>query len=217
MKWLIKKKQNLYKGQIRCSSDKKNKDIMKTITDKKKPTVDKKNYKLPVLIAVCSLDQRIGCSHTAISISNYIDQHSLNDEVCMINNREKDLEADLTEFIDYKQFKEQEIQDIYGKYDFLVMDFGNLNLLSEKELMEIKRSNEKIMICRADREYLKQLVAFIQEEDNINQWIFFFHFVPEENKKEVYALMEEYRCYILPIYDRTKENKEVNKIYKKLF
>lgn len=199
-----------------------NKEIDRDLTCKQKIERSRRLCGTPIVIAVTSLKSGSGCSHVAISIASYLDERSNEDYVCFFTTNKNDPINCLSQYVTCKKYNFEEVSQLIDgeDYDYLIIDFGNMDCLQSWRgaLTEIKRADIKIMLCLQEDDYLQSLTKFIQEQSSTARWNFLFNHVVDNNQKEIYDLMEDYRTYCLPVYDKADVmiNKELKKYFKSL-
>lgn len=162
-------------------------------------------------IAVCSLENQVGCTYFAITIAKYFNSFGKrtcvisNEEACNYNKLNIDFDIDI---ITKKQFEKS------MKYDVVIYDIG----YSDLDKYEIFSSQVKIMIGKYSEKYLMKLHNFIKETgENDKKWKYIYNMVAMKDKKSIDDLMEDYEYYCLPLYLLNDHNVDVDKILSKLF
>ncbi len=155
----------------------------------------------PLLIAVSGAKKRVGTTHCAVSIANYLVRNGKRTAV-MEFNTSGELAAmgryfDQTSeeefyYKDVKYYAECTLQQLdqaaaSGKYDFLVLDLGNYT--AEKTLFS--RSDLKFMVSGGKPWELEGLFPIFHEINKkiLLQTYFIFNFVPENGKEAIAAGM----------------------------
>lgn len=168
--------------------------------------VNDKKYKFngTQTIAVCSICKKAGSTHVSKTIAYYI-KKKVNASVCIVNFNNHELEVEVP------VHNVNILADLYSKYDYIILDIGH-----NYNHVEAKRANIKIMMCLNEEQYNQELANFIFSNELSRSWFYIYNFVPKNKQSEIWALMENYDCYCLPIYDCKESGSEVNGIIKKM-
>ena len=152
-----------------------------------------------------------GCSHTSISFARYI-LNNYAKNLCICHKKDayelndKNI-AEYTKDIDY--------ENVFGNNSFLIYDCGALGCLNQEQLIELKRSTIKIMVCNEDDNYLGNLSKFIRQIGNASdEWIFAFNLVTNKEKEStIRKIMQGYKICFIPLHDQDNPPKKVIKIW----
>lgn len=140
------------------------------------------------VVSVTSLKNGVGSSHIAQMIYHYLLQKNMN--VCLLTSTD--------DF--YKN---------YDIYDHLVVDYGCTDI---KNSNEYRLSDKKVVVCKLDSEHKKLLESSELSEENF----YYFSFVPNEKKGEVFALMEDFKYWCVPICVPESQSKEIKREFARL-
>lgn len=163
----------------------------------------------PILIAVCSLENSTGCTHVSKSLAYYI-KNVVKKNVCIIDIKGR-LQA--SEINCIPVYQRAEIYNLFNKYQYIILDIGVYDMEFHKEIM---LSPIKILISLLNDVYLQELYAFIHEDETKRAWKFCFNHVPENKKKRVDDLMEDYEHWCFPVCDGKSFDKTTQKIFHRL-
>lgn len=157
----------------------------------------------PILIAVIGAKSRMGTTHCAISIANYLARHNKRTAVMEFNGSGEF--AALGRYFSQESEKEFLYQDVKyyvactlqlldyiaaaGKYDFLILDLGNYS--ADKTLF--LRSDVRFIVSSGKPWELENLFLVFQEinKNILLQSNFIFNFVPENGKEAITEGMSE--------------------------
>lgn len=149
--------------------------------------------KLPKNIAVCSLKGGCGCSHFAYAAANCI---SSGKAKVYVVTKEPELYTDAMFHFGARE------PDSPGKYQHIFYDYGEIEQLTEEEKQQLKRCDEKLMLCVTSSEYLSKLAHYVLRLEYTEDWMFLFNFTLEKQREGVALLMERYRNLCLPLFER---------------
>lgn len=157
----------------------------------------------PILIAVVGAKSRMGTTHCAISIANYLARHNKRTAVMEFNGSGEFAamgryfsQASEEEFLyhDVKYYAGCTLQLLEyvaaaGKYDFLILDLGNYS--AEKTLF--LRSDVRFIVSSGKPWELESLFLVFREinKNILLQSNFVFNFVPENGKEAITTGMSE--------------------------
>ena len=195
------KEENNYPKQVKGEKKKIN------FFQKKNKLENKLSLNITLSVAICSLDNGVGCSHIAKSLAYYI-KNVLKKKVCIV-----DFKGTLVGMKGIEVFSKENIYQLYDKFDFIILDIGKYKSSLENE---IKRAPLKLMSAFYDEDYICTLAEFIKNEENPQKWKYIFNHVPENKKKKVEALMEDYEYWCMPTFDAESPDKEVETIFYRL-
>ena len=157
----------------------------------------------PILIAVVGAKSRMGTTHCAVSIANYLVRQSNRTAVMEFNGSGEFaamgryfLQAQEEEFVyqDVKYYSRCTLQLLdyvaaTGKFDFLILDLGNYSV--EKTLF--LRSDVRFIVSSGKPWELENLFLVFREinKNILIQSNFVFNFVPENGKEAILSGMSE--------------------------
>lgn len=175
---------------------KKEKKNSKTYLYKKKNNQKSKNTEKKYTrnyvrtIAITELKKGTGSTHLAKALCTYLNSTD-------IISSEEDEEYLL------EQEEDTRIYDLG--------DYYSLELWKEKEF---RKADIRLVIVTYNMEQISDLMEFVQEFQD--SCVYLFNFVPDEAKKDVYDMMEDYKAYCLPLFLTDKLNKKIIKIFKEI-
>lgn len=157
----------------------------------------------PILIAIVGAKSRMGTTHCAISIANYLARQNKRTAVMEFNGSgefsamgryfsQSPEEEFLYQDVKYYAGCTLQLLDyvaVAGKYDFLILDLGNYS--AEKTLF--LRSDVKFIVSSGKPWELESLFLIFREIDKkiLLQSNFVFNFVPENDKEAITTGMSE--------------------------
>lgn len=221
----IKKKKILYEKYLADKQAKEDQEIQKKeISEKKQKTVkeikekkEKKTKREEIIIdsntkviGIASLEENTGTTYISYAIYDFIKE--LNIKACIVKYKHEDEETDNREV-----YYNVDILNMYDKYNYIIIDFGNLNVCDEDAQNEYKRSNIKIMIAKYTQNYIEKIGEWIKKDnDYVRRWTFIFNQVNPKHIKKIEALMEDYKCYCLPLFYLENMDEHVKKVFKEI-
>ena len=163
-------------------------------------------------IFVTQLKHGSGCTHFASTCANVF-LHGTN-KIAIVHSESERKDCILKE-IEVISIKER-FDTLYPKYDYIIYDGGVYNEMTQELHAECNRAYAKIMLCKADEDYLKKLAAFVEKQgDTAQTWIYVFNMIPEHIVPKIKSLMMCYEILFLPIYSTTEIPKKIKKIIEK--
>ena len=163
-----------------------NKEVTKTVTITKEKIIGS------VVIGITGTMNRIGTTHTAISIANFLKQKNF--KICileyhdsnnfnLIKNSYEDVKITNSYFtlnnIDFYPYTTSlNILDVIQcNYNYIILDLG---VYSNCDIQEFKRSDVKIIISGAKDWEISYLEPIIKENDNLNNNLYYFNFADND-------------------------------------
>lgn len=160
-----------------------------------------------ITVAVTNINSSVtGSQSVVLLLANYFAK--MKKKVCIVTSGSI---ANST-FRDFEVITREELYDLYDSYQVIIYDFGNYQSLDNESLNELKRCLVKLMITQYQTEILEDMASFIMSQSDIKRWIFYFIYVPDKQKKDVDALMEDYQYYVLPLFTPSEIEKSLKKI-----
>lgn len=178
------------------------------IKKEKRPHIKRK-----LVVAVTSLKHGVGCSYVSVAITNYLSNLNNDENVCLLHSGCSYIDKILDERAD-SIFYPCNLSNIYSNYGYIVYDGG---ILKDIDTSMLDRSDIKIMLCWHNDEYIRLIAEFIKTRNDIDNWVFLFNSVPEKKHKEVYALMEDYNSFCLPLFDVSSNDKLIKGLFGRIF
>lgn len=181
-----------------------------------------------VLVAVAGVESHLGATHTAISIASYLkdkghsvalveSNHSQDfDRIHALYEGEKrmllnDSHFEMKGLIHFKYREDQNLNDIFSNYEYVVMDFGNLN--EAANIDEFTRAHVKCVLCSADEWKFHWIKEFSDEYAVDNTYCFLVPGVSMEKIDDLYEQIEAGSVSIFPTQDDPYEpSKEVGEM-----
>ena len=230
---------NLEKNQkniVHHISKKKNKNIIKAkyenynIEEKEKIiTVVKNNIIGTIVIAVAGAMERIGTTHTTLSIANYLKEKGFKVGVVELNasksfehiknsysniiENEDSFIINKIKFFSYS--KDLNISYInYNEFNYLILDMG---IYDDCILDEFKRANLKILVSGSKEWEVECLENILRESEDIFYIKYLFNFTDNNLFKEICSNMIDLECYKTPMNPNPFcLTEDANEIYTKI-
>lgn len=184
-----------------------------SVSQQNTETRDKKvviNRKL--VVTVTSLKNGVGSSYTSIAISNFIASRE-HERVCLLHKGCVYVGSVLKNSVDSVYYP-CNMGDIYSSYGYIVYDGGKM---SEIDKNMLDRSDIKILLCWYNEEYIRLIGDMIKSRTDLSNWVFIFNSVPESKYSDVFALMEDYNVYCIPVFDAGSIDKQIKSIFNSIF
>lgn len=170
-------------------------------------TIEKNKIVGTVVIAVVGIIPRIGTTHTAISLANFLlknkngvavveMQHS--NTFDSIKNSYTNVEQKRGLFsllgIDFYPYDPSlQVSDlILGDYDYVVLDMGSYDTC---DVTEFKRAQERIIVCGGKDWEINELDNFLKNEKKISSNKYLFSFCNDSIFEFIQSNMESLSCY----------------------
>lgn len=170
-------------------------------------TIEKDKIVGTVVIAVAGIIPRIGTTHTAISIANFLLRNKngvavvemqQSDTFESIKNSYSNVEVKQGLFslvgIDFYPYDPAlQVSDlILGDYDYVVLDMGSYDVC---DVTEFKRAQERIIVCGGKDWEIDELDKFLKSEKKINSNKYLFSFCNDSMFEFIKSNMEPLSCY----------------------
>lgn len=203
--------------------------IVKSIEERTKTvTVTKDRIIGTVTIAVIGTQNRVGVTHTAISIAKFLKnkghkvaliENNDSGDFAEIKNSYEDIKEKKQSFIidgiDFYPYSEKvTITDILDmeNYNYAVIDMGQYK---KADFNEFKRSNKRIVVSGTKMWELQGLRDFIGLNDALYKNVFYFTLSDKKDYELVKSNMDNLKCYLAPIqlnpFNYQKESAEIFK------
>ena len=178
---------------------------------KKKDTQSKLKFVGYLTVFVTALKHGAGSSHVAGIIGSAL--VGSNNSVCFVHKKG-------TEYPSQKNMCEYLDTDFEMPYDMaktIIIDRGCLGELTRKELVEMQRSDIKVLVCGSNECDFQALARFIHKAGGAaSKWIYVFNFVPSKKKRNIIKdLMQEYDYIFLEMCDYDELPKTVLDMWNK--
>ena len=169
-----------------------------------------------VLIAVAGVSKNCGSTYTAISIASYLksngysvalveSNHSQDyDRIHSLYEGEKKLLLDYDTFemnglTHFKYRDDQNLNDIFSGYEYVVMDFGNIFQAASVE--EFTRAHVKYVLCSADEWKFHAIEEFENEYHVDNTYCYLVPGASEEKVEDLSVRLKGGNVVSLPVQD----------------
>lgn len=180
-----------------------------------------------VIIAVVGTMNRIGTTHTAISIAKYLS--SLKYTVALVEHNKSAVFQIIKESYSntlvgenyfcldniyfYPHDENNTLLDILEEdFNYIVLDMGIYNSC---DLSEFKRANVRVIVSGIKDWELSPLEKLLSEGDTIFKNIYYFTFADQKEFKEIKKSMDQLRCLNAPYnpnpFALNQENKDIFK------
>lgn len=162
-------------------------------------------------VFVTALKHGAGSSHVAGIIGSAL--VGSNNKVCFIHKKG-------TEYPNKKNmcdYTDTEFGEPYNMAKTIIIDLGCLGELTGKELMEMQRSDIKVLVCGSSESDFQALARFIHKAGTAaNKWIYVFNLVPGMKKRVLIKdLMQDYDYLFLQMCDYDEAPKDVLDMWSK--
>ena len=165
-----------------------------------------------ITVAVTNINSSVtGSQSVVLLLANYFAK--MKKKVCIVTSRP----LMKSTYRDFEVITREELYDSYDFYQVIIYDFGNYQSLDNESLNELKRCLVKLMITQYQTELMEDMASFIMSQSDIKRWIFYFIYVPEKQRKDVDAYMEDYKYYVLPLFSPSEIEKSLKKIIEETF
>lgn len=178
---------------------------------KEKDTQSKLKFVGHLTVFVTALKHGAGSSHVAGIIGSTL--VASNNKVCFVHKKE-------TEYPNKKnmcEYTETDFEEPYNMAKTIIIDRGCLGELTRKELVEMQRSDIKILVCGSNESDYQALARFIHKAGTAaNNWIYVFNHVSSKKKRVVIKdLMQEYDYIFLQTCDYDEAPKDILDMWNK--
>lgn len=178
---------------------------------KEKDTQSKLKFVGYLTVFVTALKHGAGSSHVSGVIGSAL--AASNNKVCFVHKSG-------TEYPDNKHMCEYtgiDFQEPYNLAKTIIIDRGCLGELASDELVEMQRSDIKVIVCGSSESDFKALARFIHKAGKAaNKWIYVFNLVPGKKKREIIKnLMQEYDYIFLQMCDYDEAPKNILDMWNK--
>lgn len=167
-------------------------------------------------ICVFSLKHGTGTSYVAASIANYLAQHRRGDVSLVLNDIEfaEDIATPRVNTVSWGQEA-----DVFAKSDYIVHDIGVYTDLSANQRSALQRASIKILLCKADGNFLTKLAAYVESGVADSQDIvFLFNELPPELERKVYDIMDFTNAvFCIPTHYAPEPNAQTVKVFNEIF
>lgn len=100
------------------------------------------------------------------------------------------------------------------KSSFFVQDKGVYSLLTDNDMADMLRADINIMVSTAKENDLKDIAAFIkQNQEIIGNWVFAFNHVTNNQEKIIEKAMKNYNYIIIPFHDNAEIKDDLKNMY----
>lgn len=187
------KKKILYAAyQSQQEMDVKEKEVGEAPEKKEESTssqrlIEERYTSRALVIAVCNLEGKSGCTHLTGAIRKYYSDQGFTS--CVMTSH-----SDLS-----KPTRDQVI----------ILDFGKE---WEHNQEMLTRADWKIMICLYQESQV-ELAKFVRGHPD---WIYAFNLVPKNRRRAIEDLMEDYKYYLLPLFDVQELEESMLKILRQM-
>lgn len=169
-----------------------------------------------VLIAVASVTSHLGSTFTAINIASYLKDKGYSvalvesnysqdfDRIHALYEGEKklllkDKQFEMRDLTHFKYREDQNLNDIYSMYEYVVMDFGDLEEAANRE--DFKRAHVKCVMCSADEWKFHWLKDFTNRHEVDNTYCFIVPGSSSEKAQDLQEQLEYGSVFSYPIQD----------------
>lgn len=167
-------------------------------------------------ICVYSLKHGVGTSYIAASIANYMANHRRGDVSLVLNDTEfsEDIASPKVNTVSWAQEAE-----VFNKSDYIVHDIGVFGDLSADRRNALQRASMKILLCKADGNFLSKLAAYVESGVvDVSSVVFLFDELPSEWEKKVYDIMDFTNAvYCVPTFYALAPSTQVVKVFNEIF
>lgn len=192
-------------------------------------TVEKDKIVGTIVIAVAGTISRIGTTHTAISIGNFLLRNK--NGVAVVEMQQSDAFESIKNSYDNVELKKGffslagidfypydpafAVSDlILGDYDYVVLDMGPYDIC---DVAEFKRAQERIIVSGVKDWELDELDKFLKTESKKNANKYLFSFCGDNMFQFVKGSMEPLYCYQAAYNPQPfDDNEEANEVYEKI-
>jgi hypothetical protein len=183
----------------------------KTNTVKGKDTRNKLKFVGHLTVFVTALKHGAGSSQVAGIIGSAL--VASNNNVCFVHKKG-------TEYPNKKnmcEYTDAEFEEPYNMAKTIIIDRGCLGELTRKELVEMQRSDIKVLTCGSSENDFQALARFIHKAGTAaDKWLYVFNLVPGKKKREsIKELMQEYDYIFLQMCDYDEIPKDTLEIWNK--
>ncbi len=158
-----------------------------------------------ISIFVTSLRHGCGASYIAGSLASSLTD--VYDRDIWIDHKPGDI---LPDNIMVKEINNE--KDLFEAYrnGIVVFDKGLYDELSEKDVIEMNKSNVHIIVCTADDVDLKKLANFIRNnKSTADEWLYVFNHVHDNQVKKINLAMKDYNHLIIPFHDYSEVPEDI--------
>lgn len=192
-------------------------------------TVERDKIVGTIVIAVAGTIGRIGTTHTAISIGNFLLRNK--NGVAVVEMQQSDAFESIKNSYDNVELKKDlfslagidfypydpafAVSDlILGDYDYVVLDMGPYDMC---DVAEFKRAQERIIVSGVKDWELNELDEFLKSENKINANKYLFSFCGDNMFQFVKGSMEPLDCYQAAYNPQPfDDDEEASKVYEKI-
>lgn len=199
----LKSEFGIYTGKTNIRSEKKKRVKAKRLQNIKMVGTE--------VIFVTGLRHGCGATHFSVMLSNFL---ATKGSVCLITDIQGEVEYRLEKSV----YLTDSLDDVkqYAGRQYVVMDCGNLDELTEAELTEFERANRKVIMCWANEDYLAELARVVEDAEDADSWHFVFNNVAGNRIHDVSRIMSSYTSYYLPVFECDSPDKTTKKIAKNI-
>ncbi|MEX3624884.1 hypothetical protein [Viridibacillus arvi] len=169
-----------------------------------------------VLIGVTGVANHLGSTFTAINIASYLKDNGYSvalvesnysqdfDRIHALYEGEKKLllkdnQFEMRDLTHFKYREVQDLNDIYSMYEYVVMDFGDLEEAANQE--DFKRAHVKCVLCSADEWKFHWLKDFTSKHEVDNTYCFIVPGSSSEKAQDLQEQLEYGSVFSYPIQD----------------